>query len=312
MAGVVLDTHLGAHRRARLVALALAAVMALAAILLIAGAEPAAAAKAKHKTSKPNHKKHKKKGHKQGRKKGPGATATAKKTACSQNPDTLYPVGATPPNNFPMILRVNTLNDVKTYTSTDETKGGLQPRITDRDIFLINTRFAANDGDTEQQIATQLRAAFPCNRIFSLNGASLNSSSQSYLSSHGDAREVNGYLVDWEKMDWDPARAAEPGLPPWVDSFTSMLPRLTARLAALRGALAGSGKLFGVVPFFRTDWDFGLMERTVQRQNSLVVRNRQGFQSVQTQKSCQTGGPARLLGQIKSIYNHYKPAPLQT
>src|SRR5262249_42703106 len=52
----------------------------------------------------------------------------------------------------------------------------------------------------------------------------------------------------------------------------------------------------------------GLMERTVQRQNSLVVRNRQGFQSVQTQKSCQTGGPAGLLGQIKSIYTQYKRA----
>lgn len=302
MAGVVFDTHVGAHRRARFIALALAAVMTLAAVALVTSVEPPGAVAAKSKAKK----KHKAKRHK---KKGPGANATAKKSACSTNPDTLYPFGVAPPSNFTMILRVNTLNDVKTYTSTDETKGGLQPRIQDRDIFLINTRFAANDADTEQQIATQLRATFPCNRIFALNGVSVNSSSQSYLYSLVNAPEVNAYLMDWEKMDWDQARAAEPGLPPWVDSFSAMLPRLNSRLAALRGALAASGgKPFGVVPFFRTDWDFGQIERTVQRQNSLVVGNRQGFQSVQTQKSCQTGGPAGLMGQIKTIFTQYKRA----
>jgi hypothetical protein len=296
MAGIF-DIHGGAHRRARLIALALAAVMALAAVGVAASVEAPSALAAKAK------KKHRAEGHK---KKGPRALTSAKKAACGI-PDTLYPA-SDPASAYTMILRVNTLNDVKTYTSADETKGGLQPRIKPQDIFLINTRFAANDADTEQQIATQLRATFPCNRIFALNGVSLNSTSQSYLFSLVNAPEVDGYLVDWEKMDWDQARSVEPGLPPWVDSFTSMLPRLTSRLAALRGALAASGKPFGVVPFYRTDWDFGQIERTVQRQNSLVLANRQGFQSVQTQKSCQTGGPAGLAGQIKSLFTQYKRA----
>ena len=46
----------------------------------------------------------------------------------------------------------------------------------------------------------------------------------------------------------------------------------------------------------------------MQRQNSLVATNRQGFQSVQTQKSCQTGGPAGLAGQIKTLFTQYKRA----
>jgi hypothetical protein len=296
MAGISFDIQGGAPKRARLLALALAALMALAAAALVATAEAPTAQAAKAK------KKHQKKGTK---KKGAGAQKSARKASCGV-PDTLYPA-SDPANAFTMILRVNTLNDVKTYTQTDETKGGLQPRIRGQDIFLINTRFAANDGDTEQQIATQLRAAFPCNRIFSLNGVSLNSTSQSYLFSLVNAPEVDAYLVDWEKMDWDQARSAEPGLPAWVDSFTPMLTRLTSRLGALRAALPPN-KPFGIVPFFRTDWDFGQIERTVQRQNSLVVPNRQGFQSVQTQKSCQTGGPAGLAGQIKTLFTQYKRA----
>jgi hypothetical protein len=293
MAGITFDTNGGAPRRARFIALALAGLIALAAVAMVATVEPPSAHAAKTKKKK---------------KKGAGARTSARASACSGNPDTLYPYGVAPPSNFTMILRVNTLNDVKTFTQTDESKGGLQPRIQDRDIFLINTRFAAGDADTEQQIATQLRAAFPCNRIFSLNGVSLNPNASSYLFSLVNAPEVSAYLVDWEKADWDIARANEPGLPAWVDTFTPMLARLTSRLGALRGALSGSGKPFGVVPFFRTDWDFGQIERTVQRQNSLVAANRQGFQSVQTQKSCQTGGPAGLAGQIKTLFTQYKKA----
>ena len=55
------------------------------------------------------------------------AKKSARKAQCGV-PDTLYPA-SDPASAFTMILRVNTLNDVKTYTSGDETKGGLQPRI---------------------------------------------------------------------------------------------------------------------------------------------------------------------------------------
>jgi hypothetical protein len=336
MAGISFDIHGGAPKRARLLALVLAAIVAFAVTLAAAGPSTAQGAQAKRLTPAQKAKraqarakakraaqeakakakveaqvakaKAKVEARKQRRvlkKWRARAKKSARKAQCGV-PDTLY-AGSDPASAYTMILRVNTLNDVKTYTSADETKGGLQPRIHQQDIFLINTRFAANDGDTEQQIASQLRATFPCNRIFSLNGVSVNSTSQSYLFSLVNAPEVDAYLVDWEKMDWDQARSAEPGLPAWVDSFTPMLTRLNSRLGALRAALP-SNKPFGIVPFFRTDWDFGQIERVVQRQNSLVAPNRQGFQSVQTQKSCQTGGPAGLGGQIKTLFTQYKRA----
>src|SRR5262249_25947344 len=156
-----------------------------AAVALVAGVDAPSAAAAK---SKKRHATKKAK-----KKKGPRALTAARKAACGV-PDTLY-ASTDPASAYTMILRVNTLNDVKTYTQSDEHKGGLQPRIKPQDISLINTRFAANDGDTEQQIASQLRATFPCNRIFSLNGVSVNASSQSYLFSLVNAPEVDAYLV---------------------------------------------------------------------------------------------------------------------
>jgi hypothetical protein len=243
---------------------------------------------------------------------GAAQKKVARKAACASIPGTLYPStpGIAPEDRYTMIFRVNTDNDVDTFASSNEANGGLKPRIKDRDIFLINTRNSADEA-AEQDIATQLRQNFPCNRIFALNGESFNPSSTGYLFRLIDSPQVSALLMDWEKMDWDVARASEPGLPAWVDPFTQMLPVFASRLAALRIALSSPGrsdKLFGGVPFARADWNLGAMARVIQRQNSQLAAFRQGFQSVQTQKSCQTGGAAGMAAQIKQLFTQYKKA----
>jgi hypothetical protein len=272
------------------VALGLAAVLALVALILAGAVAPSGAGAAQKRL----------------------ARKSATKAACASIPPTLYPSdpAVAPEDRLTMIFRVNNDNDVDTFSSQLEANGGLKPRIKDRDIFLINTR-NGNDEGAEQALATRLRQNFPCNRIFALNGVSFNPSSNGYLFRLIDDPDVSALLMDWEKMDWDTARLSEPGLAPWVDPFAQMLPIFASRLAALRISLSSPGrsdKLFGAVPFARTDWDLGAMARVIQRQNSKLALGRQGFQSVQTQKACQTGGGAGMASQVQAIFKQYKKA----
>jgi hypothetical protein len=290
MAGVAPHKRRSASRRpGRAAALGVGALLALVGLILAGALAPTAGAAQKKL-----------------------ATKSARKAACASIPSTLYPSdpAIAPEDRFTMIFRVNSDNDVDTFASQLEANGGLKPRIKDRDIFLINTR-NGNDEGAEQEIATRLRQNFPCNRIFALNGESLNPTSNGYLFRLIDDPDVSALLMDWEKMDWDVARASEPGLAPWVDPFAQMLPIFASRLAALRISLSSPGrsdKLFGAVPFARADWNLGAMARVIQRQNSQLAIGRQGFQSVQTQKSCQTGGPAGMASQIKLLFTQYKKA----
>jgi hypothetical protein len=281
MAGFAFDTQRGTHPRARRWAAAASSALLLAALGALAPSADAVKAK-----------------------KG------AKKAACA-TPATLYPnaIGA---DRYTMVFRINTPEDVDTYANPDETAGGLRPRVLDRDIFLINTRFKNSDAATEQEIATKLGQAFPCNRIFALNGLSFNPASEGYMFSLLQAPQVSAILLDWEKLDWDVARASDPGTPAWVDPFNPMLKRLKGRVAALANTIiadpAAGAKRIGIVPFARADWNLGLMARVVDRQSGRIVSGRRGFQSSQTQKACQTGGGAGLAANIKTVFRQYKKA----
>ena len=172
---------------------------------------------------------------------------------CAADVGTLYPQ-APGADRFTMMIRINTLKDIEVYANSDEFSGGLKPRIRDRDIFLINTRFKDTDAATEQDIATRLRKNFPCNRIYALNGLAYNAYSEGYMFALLNAPEVSALLLDWEKLDWDVARASDAGTPTWIDSpFYSMLPRLKGRLSVLANGIAasGTGKRIGLVPFAR-------------------------------------------------------------
>jgi len=223
---------------------------------------------------------------------------------------TLYP-RAPGTDRFTMVIRINTLKDIEVYANSDEYSGGLKPRIRDRDIFLVNTRFKDTDAATEQTIATRLRKNFPCNRIWALNGLAFNAYSEGYMFSLLNAPEVQALLVDWEKLDWDVARASDPGTPAWVDTpFYSMLKRLKGRLSVLANTVAasGTGKRIGLVPFARTDWNLGIMARTIDRQAARIAPRGRGFQSSQTQKSCQSGGGLGMQSTMKALFTQYKKA----
>jgi hypothetical protein len=278
----------------------MAALVTLAAALLTAsaGAPDADAATKKHK----QHKKHRQYAAKK--------AANKAQTSCGPELQTLYPQ-APGAERFTMVIRINTIGDVNVYSSPDEVNGGLKPRIRDRDIFLINTRVTGSTAVTQQQIATKLRQSFPCNRIFALNGLSLNAFSQGYMFSLINAPEVGALLLDWEKLDWDVARQTDPTAPAWVDTpFTAMLSRLKARLAILASTVLANGgaKRIGLVPFARADWNLGLMARTIDNQARRITPSGRGFQSSQTQKTCQSGGGIGLAGTIKGLFTQYKQA----
>jgi hypothetical protein len=278
----------------RLTTLALAALLALGAVALYAAtaAPGAGAAKAKGKSKKR------------------AAKKAAAKDACGPNLDTLYPT-APMADRFTMVIRINRFNDIETYANSDEATGGLRPRIRDRDIFLINTRFDDSDPATEQKIATELRQQFPCNRIFALNGLSTNpANTTGYMFSLVGAPQVSGVLLDWEQIDWNTARSTDRGLPPWEDAFNPMLKRLKGRLALLANGIngAGSQQRLGLVPFARDDWNLGMMARTIDRQSARVVPGRRGIQSSQTQKSCQTGSGGGMRSTVKGLFTQYKRA----
>jgi hypothetical protein len=294
MAGVAFHSPGSAPRRANRISLvALAALLALAAALTTTGlGTPEAAAATK---------KHKK--HRQGK-----ARTAATKAQCGSELQTLYPL-APGADRFTMIIRINSIEDVNSWS--DLAPGGLKQRVRDRDVFLINTRFSGSTAETEQQIATKLRKNFPCNRIFALNGLSYDAFSEGYMFALINAPEVNALLIDWEKLDWEASRETSPTTPPWVDTpFTAMLKRLKGRLAVLASTVLanGGGKQIGLVPFARADWNLGLMARTIDNQARRITPTGRGFQSSQTQKTCQAGGGAGLAGTIKGLFTQYKQA----
>jgi hypothetical protein len=236
------------------------------------------------------------------------AKKSAIKAQCGSDFATLYP-SAPGADRFTMVIRINTIEDVNAYSNNQS--GGLKPRIRDRDIFLINTRFNGSTAQTEQEIATKLRQNFPCNRIFALNGLSYDALSSSYMFALIDAPQVSALLLDWEKLDWEASRETSPGTPPWVDApFTAMLKRLKGRLAVLASTILanGGGKRIGLVPFARADWNLGLIARTIDNQARRITPSGRGFQSSQTQKTCHAGGGAGMAGTIKGLFTQYKQA----
>jgi hypothetical protein len=269
--------------RARPTTVALSAALALAAVAVLPAADPAPAKAAARKSANP---------------------------ACGPQLGTLYPT-APQADRFTMVIRINKFNDIETYANSDEATGGLRPRLRDRDVFLINTRFQDSGAASEQKIATELRKQFPCNRIFALNGLSTNPANiTGYMFSLVGAPQVAGVLLDWEMLDWNNARSTDPGLPAWEDAFAPMLKRLKGRLALLANAIsgAGSGQQLGLVPFARDDWNLGMMARKIDRQSARVVPGRRGLQSSQTQKSCQTGAGAGMRTTVKGLFTQYKGA----
>src|SRR5689334_1228894 len=106
---------------------------------------------------------------------GPGSPpAAVAQGSCPAMPRGLSPASSGP-QSFTMMIRINTQGNVDTYTKP---AGGMGGRIRPQDIFVLNTRFTgsgqfpAMTPGVASQLAADLRATFPCNRIIALNGMS--------------------------------------------------------------------------------------------------------------------------------------------
>src|SRR5829696_1094268 len=197
-------------------------------------------------------------------------SAAQAQVSCSQ-PYGLSPSGAAA-QRFTMMIRINTQGNVDTYTKPE---GGMGGRIRPQDIFVLNTRFAgsgqfpAMTPDVTADLAAQLRAVFPCNRIIALNGMSLAPGTAGYAFTGIDDPNVFAMLTDFEETDWNSGRATDPVRPPWTDKFKLALPRIKAWDFGMASAAAanplGAGKRTGVAPQDNGLWNFGQIAQDLNK-----------------------------------------------
>jgi hypothetical protein len=214
---------------------------------------------------------------------------------------------ATGSGNFTMMVRINQMENVKAYTNFNSATGGLGGRIRQQDIFLINSRFEQTTPTAAQQIASALRAAFPCNRIVSLNGLSPNSSLPGFLGTLiGSPSYMYAILLDYEPMDWENAQGQGLAIPSFTTNFRPNLGRLGYFLGQVNGALTGIGvgTRVGAVPFDQPNWNYGQIGQTADAFNARLGARHLGLQSVQTQGAC-TGRTA-FGNRVAAVRDQYK------
>jgi hypothetical protein len=282
MAGVASHPHGSVSRRTR-AAIALIAAAALLAALLIAGrsAVPDSAAAAK-------------------------AAGT-----CPTQPYGLAPTGSGP-QRFTMMVRINTQGNVDTYTKPD---GGMGNRIQPQDIFVLNTRFGgsgsfpAMTSDVAATLSSELRAAFPCNRIIALNGMSFDPAVAGYSFTGINDPNVFALLTDFEQDDWDSGRSTDPSRPPWNANFAAAFPRVKMWDFGVASTVAanpiGAGKRTGLVPQDLAGWNYGQIAQDLNKKNLRLGSRKLGPQTVQTQDACANGGSAGFGARAKALRLQY-------
>jgi hypothetical protein len=231
------------------------------------------------------------------------------------------PAGLSPPGpsttRFTMLIRINTEQNVDTYTNFNESKGGLGGRIRPQDIFVLNTRFAGSPGAPAMtpavatELANALSAAFPCNRIIALNGMSFDATQPGYAFTLIEHPAVYALMTDFEPLDWNFGRISDPARPAWSQTYTTAFPRikswdgLMAGTMAANAAVAGA-KRTGLVPIDDATWNFGQIAQDIDKKNRRVGGPHLGPLSVQTQDSCAEGGAAGFAARTKEIRLQYR------
>ena len=236
-------------------------------------------------------------------------TVAQAQVSCPAQPAGLAP--STPGSSrFTMLIRINQQENVNTYTNPNELTGGLGGRIYPQDIFVINTRFVKTPQPDFNAIATNLRTAFPCNRIIALNGLGFNFFEAGYAFSLIDHPAVFALMSDFEPMDWNGTAATAPGRPPWSSTYKTALARIKTWMGGLSGALAsnagGVSKRAGLVPIDYDAWNYGEIARAIDKKNTRLGGRHLGPLSVQTQDHCANGGASGFAARVKEIADSYK------
>ena len=242
------------------------------------------------------------------------APAPAAAQSCGL-PSGLSPAGSGP-TRFTMLLRINTDENVDAYTDPAHpiAQGGyIGNRVRPQDIFVLNTRFLGNASGTEPpmtptvaaDLANQLNAAFPCNRVIALTGMNPDPLSPGFSFSLYDHPGVFALMTDFEPMDWDD----DPGRPPWRDKYATALKRIKAWTSFLNGTLAsssaGAGKRAGLAPLDISTWNYGEIAQVLDKRNSRLGGRHLGPLSVQTQDSCANAGATGFGGRVRAILDQY-------
>jgi hypothetical protein len=214
-----------------------------------------------------------------------------------------------------MMIRINTQGNVDTYTKPEQ---GMGDRLRPQDIFVLNTRFAGNGSGSQPPMtpavaadyASQLRAAFPCNRIIALNGMTFDPNVPGYAFTGIDDPNVFALMTDFEEGDWNAGRLTDPTRAPWTDDFRMAFPRIKAWDGLMAGTAAvnpvGAGKRTGLVPQDNSSWNFGQIAQDLNKKNSRLGARKLGPMSVQTQGACATGGAAGYGARAKQLRLQYK------
>jgi hypothetical protein len=229
--------------------------------------------------------------------------------SCPPLPPGLSPVGPGPAR-FTMLIRINQQGNVDTYTNFNEATGGLGGRVRPQDIFVINTRFQTTTPAVASGLATDLRAAFPCNRIIALNGMSFDPTVPGYAFSLLDHPDVSALINDFEPSDWNAGRLTDPTRPLWNQKFPVALPRIKGWNGLVAGTHAANpsaaGKRSGLVPVDDATWNYGQIAQDLDKKNSRLGGRHLGPQSVMTQDACAQGGPTGYSSRVKAILDQYK------
>jgi hypothetical protein len=211
---------------------------------------------------------------------------------------------------FTMMIRINQMENVDTYTNFNSFKGGLGGHIRPQDIFVINTRFDQTTPAVAESIATRLRGSFPCNRIIALNGLNPDPTLPGYIwSLVNSPANIFSVMLDYEQMDWDEARLQNPAMPLWTYNFKANLPRYGSLAAGVSSILSvspyNSAARTGVIPSDNSFWNYGQLAQTADAYNLRLGSRHLGTQSVQTQTAC-AAGPTAFGARAASIRSQYK------
>jgi hypothetical protein len=231
--------------------------------------------------------------------------------SCPAQPRGISPA-VSGPGSFTMLIRINTEGNVLTYTKPD---GGMGNRIQPQDIFVLNTRFTgsgqfpAMTSDVAAQLASELRASFPCNRIIALNGMSFDSTQPGYAFTSIADPNVYALLTDYEQSDWNSGRATDPTRPPWTDNFAKAFPLLRGWNFGFASTVAadpaGAGKRTGLAPQDEATWNFGQVAQNLNKQNVRLGDRKIGPMSLQSQDTCADAGGPGFGGRAKTLRLQY-------
>jgi hypothetical protein len=244
-----------------------------------------------------------------------GPAAAQAQASCPGQPLGISPPG-TGPTRFTMLLRINTQQNVNTWTNFTEAQGGLGGRVRPQDIFVLNTRFTGSANapamtqDVAIELADQLRAAFPCNRIFALNGMSFDPTQAGYAFTLFDHPAVSAVLSDFEPIDWNFGRLSDPSRPVWNQNYKAAFPRIKGWDGLMAKTFVANnlaiGKRTGLAPIDDENWTYGEIAQDLDKKNRRFGGRHLGPLSVQTQDSCADGGVPGFGGRAKELRLQYR------